>query len=178
MWTGRVGMGSNRNGGAGDFVRELRRRRVFRVAALYLATAFGVLEAADILQGAMQLPAAFLPSVTILVILGFPANDFLGQEPGTNEEIKAFCTSRYNVSFPMFAKISVKGKDIHPLYQSLTEKATNPKFGGKISWNFNKFLLGRDGAVINRFGTRVKPLDPEITAAVEAALAERVTGEQ
>jgi glutathione peroxidase len=104
------------------------------------------------------------------VILGFPANNFLGQEPGTNAEIRQFCTLNYGVTFPMFAKISVKGKDIHPLYQFLTGKETNPEFAGKVTWNFNKFLIGRDGRIITRFGTRVKPLDSKVTEAVERAL--------
>ena len=74
------------------------------------------------------------------VILGFPSNDFMGQEPGTNEEIQSFCKLSYGVTFPMFEKIAVKGKDPHPLYAYLTSKQTNPEFSGKISWNFNKFL--------------------------------------
>ncbi len=104
------------------------------------------------------------------VVLGFPANDFLGQEPGTEAEIKGFCTLTYGVTFPMFAKISVKGKDIHPLYAFLTSQETNPKFGGAISWNFNKLLIGRDGAILGRFGSRTKPDDKELMAAVEQAL--------
>jgi glutathione peroxidase-family protein len=105
-----------------------------------------------------------------LVILGFPANNFLGQEPGTETEIKSFCTLTYGVTFPMFAKISVKGKDIHPLYAFLTSKETNPAFGGAISWNFNKFLVGRDGAIVGRFGSRTKPDDKELVTAVEQRL--------
>ena len=80
-----------------------------------------------------------------LVVLGFPANNFGGQEPGTNEEILAFCTGTFNVTFPMFAKISVKGDDIHPLYAYLTGAETNPDFAGDIKWNFNKFLVNRTG---------------------------------
>ncbi len=106
-----------------------------------------------------------------LVVLGFPANDFLRQEPGTDEEIKQFCTLSYGVTFPMFSKISVKGKDIHPLYAYLTSPAANPNHGGAISWNFNKFLVGRDGAVLARFGSRTKPDDKDLVAAIEAALA-------
>lgn len=105
-----------------------------------------------------------------LVVLGFPANNFLGQEPGTESEIKKFCTLNYGVTFPMFAKISVKGKDIHPLYAFLTAKETNPAFSGAISWNFNKFLIGRDGSIVGRFGSRTKPEDKELVAAVEQAL--------
>lgn len=105
-----------------------------------------------------------------LVVLGFPANNFLGQEPGTDAEIKTFCTLTYGVTFPMFAKISVKGADIHPLYAFLTSKDANPQFGGDISWNFNKFLVGRDGKVLGRFGSRTKPDDKDLVAAVEKAL--------
>jgi glutathione peroxidase len=105
-----------------------------------------------------------------LVVLGFPANDFLGQEPGTEAEIKNFCTLTYGVDFPMFAKITVKGKDIHPLYAFLTSKEINPNFGGAISWNFNKFLIGRDGTIVGRFGSRTKPDDKELITAVEKAL--------
>jgi glutathione peroxidase len=104
------------------------------------------------------------------VVLGFPANDFLGQEPGTEAEIKTFCTMTFGVTFPMFAKIGVKGKDIHPLYAFLTSKETNPKFAGTISWNFNKFLIGRDGVIVGRFGTRTTPDDKELVEAVEKAL--------
>jgi glutathione peroxidase len=103
-------------------------------------------------------------------VLGFPANDFLWQEPGTEAEIKSFCTLTYGVTFPMFSKITVKGKDIHPLYAYLTSKETNPQFGGSISWNFNKFLIGRDGAVVGRFGSRTKPDDKELVEALDKAL--------
>jgi glutathione peroxidase len=105
-----------------------------------------------------------------LVVLGFPANNFGGQEPGTNEEIKQFCTMKYNVSFPMFAKISVKGADIHPLYKFLTSKETNPEFGGDITWNFNKFLVDRTGKIVARFETGEKPDGEKVTQAVETAL--------
>ena len=104
------------------------------------------------------------------VILGFPANNFLGQEPGTDAEIRQFCTLNYGVTFPMFAKISVKGKDMHPLYAYLTSKKTNPEFGGAISWNFNKFLVGRDGKIVARFGSRTKPEDKELVESVEKAI--------
>ena len=102
-----------------------------------------------------------------LVIAGFPANNFLSQEPGTNAEIKAFCTRTYNVTFPMYAKISVKGADMAPLYTYLT-KAT----GGDIKWNFTKFLIGRDGTILDRFEPPVKPDDPKVIAAIEKALAQ------
>jgi glutathione peroxidase len=107
-----------------------------------------------------------------LVVLGFPANDFLWQEPGTDAEIKSFCAMKYSVTFPMFAKISVKGGDMHPLYKFLTEEASNPGFGGKITWNFNKFLLDRTGKTVARFATRTAPEDKEVTAAIEKALGE------
>jgi len=105
-----------------------------------------------------------------LVVMGFPANNFAGQEPGTNEEIKTFCKTKYNVSFPLFAKISVKGDDIHPLYRFLTNKDSDPEFSGEISWNFNKFLVDRSGKIVNRFETREKPESEKIAAAIETAL--------
>ncbi len=106
------------------------------------------------------------------VILGFPANNFLKQEPGSNEEIAEFCRINYGVTFPMFSKISVKGKDIHPLYEYLTSKKTNPEFSGSISWNFNKFLISKEGKIIDRFGSREKPESEKIIAAIEKALNE------
>jgi glutathione peroxidase len=99
------------------------------------------------------------------VIVGVPANNFGAQEPGTNEEIKTFCTRKYNVSFPMLAKVSVKGDDITPLYKYLTGIK-----GGDVKWNFTKFLIGKDGQVAERFESAVKPDDPALTAAVESAL--------
>lgn len=108
-----------------------------------------------------------------LVVLGFPSNDFLGQEPGSNEEIKTFCSTKFNVTFPMFSKIEVKGKGSHPLYTWLTDKTVHPETGGKITWNFNKFVVGRDGRVAARFGSRTTPDDAELVAAVERALAAR-----
>ncbi len=105
-----------------------------------------------------------------LVILGFPANDFLRQEPGTNQEIARFCSLKYNVTFPMFEKISVTGSDCHPLYKYLTDKTTNPEFSGKITWNFNKFLISRDGRLLARFGSRTTPEDKDVIAAIEKAL--------
>jgi glutathione peroxidase len=106
-----------------------------------------------------------------LVVLGFPANDFLRQEPGTNEEIQQFCTTKFNVTFPMFSKIAVTGGDMHPLYRFLTGKETNPGFSGGIKWNFTKFLVGRDGTVIARFGSMTQPEHEKVTAAIEKALA-------
>ncbi len=106
-------------------------------------------------------------------ILGFPANNFLHQEPGTNAEIGAFCQKNYGVAFDMFAKISVRGGDQAPLYRFLTSDQTNPRFGGQIWWNFTKFLVGRDGQIVARFGPRVSPETPEVVAAIESALARR-----
>ena len=100
-----------------------------------------------------------------LVVVGFPANDFKAQEPGTNEEIKTFCSSKYNVTFPMYAKVSVKGADITPLYKFLTETK-----GGDVKWNFTKFLADKHGNVIARFEPNVTPDSPELVSAVEAAL--------
>jgi glutathione peroxidase len=105
-----------------------------------------------------------------LVILGFPANEFGHQEPGSNEEIKTFCSSKFNVTFPMFSKIVVKGEGIDPLYKYLTSKETNPKFAGEISWNFAKFLVNRKGEVIGRFDPRDKPDSEKVSKAIEAAL--------
>lgn len=102
-----------------------------------------------------------------LVILGFPANNFGGQEPGSNEEIKEFCSLNYKVSFPMFAKISVKGGDIHPLYKWLLE---NSEKKDDIEWNFAKFVVGKDGKVKSRHSSRVKPTDDEVVKAIEAQL--------
>jgi glutathione peroxidase len=105
-----------------------------------------------------------------LVVLGFPANDFLRQESGSNEQIKEFCTLNYGVSFPMFAKIHVKGRSAHPLYRFLTDKRTDPRFAGGITWNFNKFLIGRDGTILDRFGSRDEPGSERVRRAVEQAL--------
>lgn len=99
-----------------------------------------------------------------LVIAGFPANNFGSQEPGTNEEIQQFCKRTYDVSFPMFSKISVKGSDQAPVYKFLQES------GGAVSWNFTKFLVGKDGKVVKKFDSGVKPDSAELTAAIEAAL--------
>ena len=104
-------------------------------------------------------------------VLGFPSNDFLGQEPGSNAEIQQFCTRDYGVTFPMFAKIAVKGEGQHPLYRWLTDPSSNTNFSGAISWNFNKFLIDRTGRVVARFGSRTAPDAPELIQAVEQALA-------
>jgi glutathione peroxidase len=103
-------------------------------------------------------------------VLAFPANDFMGQEPGTNAEIRAFCTANYRTTFPLFEKISVKGKEIHPLYRYLT---TLPGFDGDISWNFNKFLVDPEGKVVARFGTRVDPMAEELTKKLEEILPKK-----
>ena len=99
------------------------------------------------------------------VVLGFPANNFLWEEPGTNEEIKAFCSTRYQVTFPMYAKISVRGRDKAALYQFLTAST-----GAEIRWNFTKFLADRNGKIVARFGTRVRPESPQMISAIEEAL--------
>ncbi len=104
-------------------------------------------------------------------VLAFPANEFGSQEPGTNAEIKTFCTTKYDVSFPIFSKIVVKGEGIHPLYKFLTSKATEPAHAGEIPWNFTKFLVNRKGEVIARFDPKVAPDSPEVSKAIEAALA-------
>lgn len=105
-----------------------------------------------------------------LVVLGFPANNFGKQEPGSNEEIKQFCETRFHVTFPLFAKISVKGEDQHPLYKYLTGKDTNPVCAGEIAWNFNKFLIAKDGRILARFDSRATPESPAVTKAIEKAL--------
>jgi glutathione peroxidase len=104
-------------------------------------------------------------------VLGFPANNFGAQEPGTEAEIKEFCTSKYHVTFPMFAKISVKGDDQDALYKFLTSKETDPGFAGDITWNFNKFLVDRKGNVVARFSSKETPDSPAVTAAIEKYLA-------
>ena len=103
------------------------------------------------------------------VVLGFPCNQFAGQEPGSDADIKQFCSSKYNVTFPLFDKIDVNGDDRSPLYTLLTGK-TSPA-SGPIAWNFTKFLISRDGKILKRFEPRVKPDSEEVTHAIEAALA-------
>ncbi len=104
------------------------------------------------------------------VIVGVPANNFASQEPGTNEEIKKFCSTKYNVTFPMMAKVSVVGDDKTPLYQFLTDKSENPQVGGEIKWNFTKFLFDRDGKPVARFEPAVTPDSPQVQTAIESAL--------
>jgi len=104
-----------------------------------------------------------------LVVLGFPANNFGGQEPGSNEEIKLFCSETYNVNFPMFSKVSVKGSDIHPLFKTLTT-TENPDFTGDINWNFEKFLVDRDGNLVHRFRSKTEPLSDDMLNAIKELL--------
>jgi glutathione peroxidase len=107
------------------------------------------------------------------VVLGFPANEFGSQEPGSNAEIAEFCTQKYGVTFPMFEKIVVKGKGQAPLYHHLTSKQTDPKFAGPIKWNFEKFLINRQGEVINRFDPGLNPSKEMVVKDIEKALAEK-----
>lgn len=109
-----------------------------------------------------------------LSILGFPANNFGKQEPGSNDDIATFCEKNYGVEFDMFAKVSVAGDDQAPLYAFLTDEETNPKFAGKIRWNFDKFLVSREGKVIARFAPRTKPGSKEVINAIKEALAKPV----
>lgn len=106
-----------------------------------------------------------------LVVLGFPANNFMGQEPGSDKEIKEFCTREYAVTFPMFSKISVKGKDIAPLYAYLTQKSENGVTDAPVTWNFQKILVGKDGKVIESFAPKTLVTDANVTADIEAALS-------
>ncbi|MEO5803231.1 MAG: glutathione peroxidase [Verrucomicrobiota bacterium] len=101
-------------------------------------------------------------------VLGFPCNQFGGQEPGTNEEIKEFCSAKYNVTFPLFDKVDVNGSKRHPLYTALAGKES--PYPGDIKWNFGKFLIGRDGNIIKRFEPKTAPDAPEVLQAIEAAL--------
>jgi glutathione peroxidase len=104
-----------------------------------------------------------------LVVLGFPCNQFGKQEPGSNEEIKEFCTKTYNVTFPMFDKLDVKGANQHPLYKEIS--GNDSPFPGDVKWNFGKFLVGRDGKILKRIEPGVKPETPEVVKAIEDALA-------
>jgi glutathione peroxidase len=104
-----------------------------------------------------------------LVVCGFPCNQFGGQEPGTDAEIKQFCTAKFSVTFPMFDKLEVNGDNRHLLYVMLAGK--DSPFPGDIKWNFTKFLIGRDGKILNRFESKVKPDSDDVTKAIEAALA-------
>lgn len=104
-----------------------------------------------------------------LTVLGFPCNQFGGQEPGSNAEIKQFCSTTFKVTFPLFAKLEVNGANRHPLYAALAGK--DSPFPGNIKWNFGKFLVGRDGRILQRFDSGAEPDSPEVIRAVEAALA-------
>lgn len=106
-----------------------------------------------------------------LVVLGFPCNQFGSQEPGSESEIKTFCSTKYDVSFPMMSKIEVNGSDATPLYKQLTSTKVDPAGDGPISWNFEKFLIDREGQLVNRFSPRTKPSDEELVKAVETELA-------
>jgi glutathione peroxidase len=103
-------------------------------------------------------------------VLGFPCNQFFRQEPGSAEQIQAFCTENYGVTFPLFAKLDVKGSNQHPLYAILSEFPDDQGKAGKVSWNFEKFLVGRDGQVVRRFRPKVEPQDPKVVASIEALL--------
>ncbi len=105
-----------------------------------------------------------------LVVIGFPANNFGGQEPGSNEQIQEFCSSKFNVTFPMMSKVSVKGDDKAPLFKYLTEKPTAGDLAGEIKWNFNKFLIGKDGKIVARYESKVAPEDKKLIGEIEAAL--------
>ena len=101
------------------------------------------------------------------IIIGFPANNFLGQEPGSNEQIASFCSINYGVSFPMMSKISVKGKNMHPLYQFLTQKSKNGVEDSKVQWNFQKYLIGRDGKLEKVIAPKTLPLSDKVTQWIE-----------
>jgi len=101
------------------------------------------------------------------VIIGFPANNFMGQEPGTNQEIKEFCTTRFNVSFPMMAKVSVKGKDIHPHYQWLTQKSMNGVMDSEVKWNFQKYLIDEKGNLVDMIPPKEKPISEKVIKWIE-----------
>lgn len=106
-----------------------------------------------------------------LVVMGFPANNFMGQEPKDNKAIKEFCSTKYAVTFPMFSKISVKGEDIAPLYSYLTQKSKNGVFDAKVTWNFQKFLVGKNGKVVASFAPKKSVTDEDVVKAIEKELA-------
>ncbi|MFN0055564.1 MAG: glutathione peroxidase [Planctomycetales bacterium] len=108
-----------------------------------------------------------------LAIIGVPANEFGKQEPGSDEEIATFCKSNYGVKFDMLSKVVVKGEGICPLYKHLTSKESNPKFAGEITWNFEKFVVGRNGEVVARFAPRVVPTADEVVETIKAELAKK-----
>jgi glutathione peroxidase len=104
-------------------------------------------------------------------VLGFPCNDFAGQEPGTESEIKTFCSTKYGVTFPLFSKVKVLGEQKDPLYAWLTAQKTQPEGPGDVSWNFGKFVIGKDGQIVARFSPKTSPTAPEVTEAIERALS-------
>jgi glutathione peroxidase len=104
------------------------------------------------------------------MVLGFPANNFGGQEPGTDQEIKTFCSSTYNVTFNMYGKISVKGNDKHPLFTFLTSGAANSNLAGEIGWNFEKFLIDKNGKLLKRYKSNIDPMSAEMKTDIENAL--------
>lgn len=108
-----------------------------------------------------------------LAVLGFPCNQFGAQEPGSADDIAKFCKDNYKVTFDMFDKVDVNGDNAAPLYKYLTSESTDPKFPGAVKWNFEKFLIGRDGTIVARFKTGVKPDAPEVIKAIEAELAKK-----
>lgn len=105
-----------------------------------------------------------------LVIIGVPSNEFGGQEPGTNEQIKQFCSTKFGVTFDMFGKIVVKGDGMHPLYQYLTSGGGNSALAGDISWNFEKFLISKNGSILKRYKSRTEPMSDDMIKDIEAAL--------
>ena len=108
-----------------------------------------------------------------LVVVGFPCNQFLGQEPGTNAEIAEFCKSNYNVQFDMMAKVDVNGKNASPFYKFLTSEASDPKFAGTIKWNFTKFVIGRNGEVVARYEPAMEPAAPQVVKRIETELSKK-----
>lgn len=122
-------------------------------------------------KGLQELHTKYAPQG--LAILGFPANDFGKQEPGTNNEIGEFCKKNYGVEFDMFSKVVVTGDDKCELYKYLTSPDTNPQFGGDVKWNFEKFLISRDGKIVGHFRSGVKPDSEELTKAIESELAKK-----
>lgn len=119
-------------------------------------------------QGLQELHEAYKDKG--LVVIGVPANEFGGQEPGSNAEIAKFCSTKYNVTFPMMAKVAVKGSEKTPLYQYLTGKDSNPDYAGEVGWNFEKFLVGKAGRVVGRYKSGVEPMSDELVAAVKKEL--------
>ncbi len=108
-----------------------------------------------------------------LVVIGFPCNQFLGQEPGSNAEIAEFCKSNYNVQFDMMAKVDVNGKNASGFYKFLTGEATDPKFAGPIKWNFTKFVIGRNGEVVARYEPGMEPASPQVVKRIETELGKK-----